>query len=161
MTTHSEHTHHILPLKLYLSVGTALLALTVLTVVVARMELGVFNTILAMVIAVTKASLVALFFMHLKYDSRLYTVVFLGSLAFLGLFIILSMADTETRGEIDPIREHPIVRDAVIYRDGSRATGQGAVLSDTLSTTNAGDSAGASDDSVATQSSETTPPEGN
>ncbi len=158
MSSHSEKKHHILPLSLYLNVGAALLTLTVLTVVVARMDLGVFNTILAMVIAVAKASLVALFFMHLKYDSKLYSVVFVGSLAFLGLFIILSMADTETRGEIDPIRERPIVEEAVIYRDGSRSIDAPAAAGAFDGV--AADSASGVSGSTSAPSSATTPPAG-
>ncbi|MBD3402811.1 hypothetical protein GF420_07935 [candidate division GN15 bacterium] len=115
MSSNGQSHHHILPLSVYINVGLALLVLTVLTVVVAQMELGVFNTILAMVIAITKASLVALFFMHLKYDNKLYLIVFLAAIAFLGLFIILSMADTETRGDIYEFRGRPINEDAVIY----------------------------------------------
>lgn len=160
MTTHSEeHKTHILPLSLYLNVGAALLTLTVLTVVVARMDLGVWNTILAMVIAVSKASLVALFFMHLKYDNKLYAVVFVGSLAFLGLFIILSMADTETRGELDPIRENPIVREAIIYRDSTRFTAghEGAESTGSAGMT---DSASVVSDSTAAHSSDSKTPDG-
>ena len=166
MSTQSNNHHHILPLSLYLKVGAALLTLTVLTIVVARLDLGVFNTILAMVIAVAKASLVALFFMHLKYDNKLYAVVFVGSLAFLGLFIILSMADTETRGDLDPISENPIVREAVIYRDSThfkQSHGEGeheGEASESETGVAAGaDSAGISD-STSAQSSESTTPAG-
>ncbi|MCH8027221.1 MAG: cytochrome C oxidase subunit IV family protein, partial [candidate division Zixibacteria bacterium] len=59
---------HILPLRIYLGVAGALLLLTAFTTMVAREDFGSWNLIVALSIAATKATLVALFFMHLKYD---------------------------------------------------------------------------------------------
>ena len=62
---------HVLPFKVYVNVLIALLVLTVLTVVVAKhpmFEFGVLNIVIALVIASIKATVVALFFMHLKYE---------------------------------------------------------------------------------------------
>ena len=91
--------HHVLPLKTYLSVGGALLVLTVITVMVAQYQLGEWNLIVAMAIAATKATLVLLFFMHLKYDNKMYAFIFLIAVVFLAIFITFTMLDTKTRDE--------------------------------------------------------------
>jgi cytochrome c oxidase subunit 4 len=91
--------HHILPLSTYLTVGAALLMLTIITVVVSQFQLGEWNLIVAMTVAAIKATLVLLFFMHLKYDNKLYAVAFLIAVTFLAVFIVLTMLDTMTRDE--------------------------------------------------------------
>ncbi len=108
-------THHILPLSVYFTVAGILFVLTGITVAISYVHFGAFNIIVAIVIATAKASLVALYFMHLKYDNKLFMATFLSSLIFLGLFIILTMTDTMYRGEVDPIREHPIKIEADFY----------------------------------------------
>lgn len=113
----AQHEHnHILPFSLYMKVGAALLVLTGVTVWVAQYHLGEYNLIVAMIIALTKGSLVALFFMHLKYTSKLFSVVFVGALLMLAVFISLTMADTMSRDTINPEEAHPINREAIIYR---------------------------------------------
>jgi cytochrome c oxidase subunit 4 len=116
---HSHHPH-ILPLRLYLGVGAALIFLTVVTVVVAQISLGPFNLVVALGIAAFKATLVALFFMHLKYDNRLFAVVFASSLAFLAIFITITMFDTLRRGDIYPEVGKPIKEQSFIYDDNIR-----------------------------------------
>lgn len=111
----SSHPHHVLPLKLYLSVGATLLVLTVATVAVAQVHLGPFNLVIALAIAVLKASLVALFFMHLAYDNRLFMLTFLVAVVFLGVFIIFTMFDTLRRGDINPETAFPLRRQAALY----------------------------------------------
>lgn len=66
-----EKLGHIVPIKIYFLVFIALLCLTVLTVVAAQFDFGNLNIIIAMLIASIKAGLVALFFMHLKYENPL------------------------------------------------------------------------------------------
>lgn len=122
-------THHILPLRLYIGVGAALLILTGITVWVAKYDLGSINLIVAMLVAGVKASLVVLYFMHLKYDNRIYMTVFLLALLMLATFITLTMADTMRRGEINPIEAWPIRDQAEMY-ESMPATG---AASDTLS----------------------------
>jgi cytochrome c oxidase subunit 4 len=112
----STHSHHILPLKVYFAVGAALLFLTIVTVAVALVDLGPLNLLVAMLIAAVKASLVALYFMHLKYDNKLYAVIFVTSLLFLATFIIFTMFDTMTRDHISPEEAAPINEGAVIYQ---------------------------------------------
>jgi cytochrome c oxidase subunit IV len=91
--------HHVLPLSTYLSVGGALLVLTLITVWVAQYQLGEWNLIVAMAVAATKATLVLLFFMHLKYDNKMYAFTFLIAVVFLAIFIVFTMLDTMTRDE--------------------------------------------------------------
>jgi len=100
---------HVLPLRTYLLVWGALLVLTFITVRVSYFNFGTWNLIVAMAVATVKASLVALFFMHLKYDEKFNGVILLGSLAFLGIFFVLTLADTMHRGLVDPIKEREIL----------------------------------------------------
>jgi cytochrome c oxidase subunit IV len=115
MSTNTK-THHILPLSVYLTVGAILLTLTLVTVWVAEQDFGSFNLIVAMAIAAVKATLVALYFMHLKYDSKVYLAVFVGALLFLAVFITLTMFDTERRDDIYEIQGESIQKNAVIYQ---------------------------------------------
>jgi cytochrome c oxidase subunit 4 len=89
---------HISPKRTYYAIFGALMVLTAVTVGVAFIDLGVFNFPVALAIAVTKATLVILFFMHVKYSSRL-TKLFVG-MAFFFLFILfgLTMTDYLSRG---------------------------------------------------------------
>lgn len=122
----SQHKEHVLPLGVYLSVASALFVFTVITVAAAQIDLGPFNLVVALLIAAVKASLVALYFMHLKYDNKLYALIFVSSLIFLALFIIFTMFDTLRRGDIYKEVENPIETEAVLYDslavDSSSAT---------------------------------------
>jgi cytochrome c oxidase subunit IV len=115
----NEHAIHILPLRVYLGVGAALLVFTFITVYVSTFDFGEWNLVVAMVIAATKALLVAFFFMHLYYDSKVYFSIFIGALLFLAIFITFTMFDTQTRGQVNAEQENPIDPRAVIYRDTS------------------------------------------
>jgi cytochrome c oxidase subunit 4 len=95
-----HHHHHILSLKQCLLTGAALLALTVITVVVAGVDLGKFNFLVAMLIATTKASLVALIFMNLLYDKKENLVIFMTSFLFLAIFLSLTATDLFFRGDV-------------------------------------------------------------
>ncbi|MCP4686114.1 MAG: oxidase [bacterium] len=117
--TQPKRAIHILPLQTYLGIGSALLILTVVTVWVATIDLGPINLLVAMIIAAAKASLVALFFMHLKYDNKLYAVILLGALLFLAAFVVFTMFDTMDRGIIDGVRAGPINDQAVIYEQST------------------------------------------
>jgi cytochrome c oxidase subunit IV len=86
------------PLKLYFGVWATLLVLTYVTYRVAYIELGPFNSVVALVIAAIKATLVALFFMHVYHASeKLTKMVVLSALFFLLLLLGLTMADYATR----------------------------------------------------------------
>jgi cytochrome c oxidase subunit 4 len=92
---HAEH-HIVQPLE-YAFVYMALIAGTILTVVAAEIDLGVFNPIIALAIASTKAVIVILFFMHVKYQSRLVKItVGCGFFTFLVL-VTMSLVDYMSR----------------------------------------------------------------
>jgi cytochrome c oxidase subunit 4 len=84
---------HISPKTTYYAIFSALMVLTAITVAVAFVNLGSFNFPVAIGIAITKATLVILFFMHAKYSSRL-TKLFVGT-AFFFLLIMLSLSLTD------------------------------------------------------------------
>lgn len=86
---------HVVPIWLLVAVFLALLVLTWLTVKAAQVDLGNLNLYVAMAIASTKASLVVLFFMHLFWDRPFNSLIFIGCLLFVSLFIGLSMTDTK------------------------------------------------------------------
>lgn len=98
MAAASHHSpEHTISLRTYLLIWAALVVLTVVTVAVSRIDLGSFNTLVAIAIATLKASLVALFFMHLRYDNKFNLLVLLCSLVFIGLFFIPTFIDELTR----------------------------------------------------------------
>ena len=96
----SEHatTHHIVPKSTYYLIFLALLVGTGLTWWVATIDLGAMNNVIMLTIAVTKATLVVLFFMHVKYGSRLTWVVILGAVFWLLILLFMTMNDYFTRG---------------------------------------------------------------
>ena len=85
---------HVVPKKIIVAVWLALMALTVITVEAATVDLGKLNLWVAMAIATVKASLVALFFMHLWWDRRVNAAIFVTSLFLVMLFIGLALTDT-------------------------------------------------------------------
>ncbi len=92
--------HHVSSVKSYVLVFAALMVLTVLTVIVAQFDLGWANDVVALTIAVTKALLVILFFMHVKYSTRLTTLTALAGFFWLALLILITLSDYATRGDI-------------------------------------------------------------
>lgn len=107
---------HITPLRVYLTIATALLILTAITVKISLINLGGWNLIVAIGVATVKASLVALFFMHLLYDKKIYMIVFGVGVLFLAIFIALTMFDILERGAVNAIEDGPINKSAVIYQ---------------------------------------------
>jgi|ERR1051325_4989897 len=90
---HHETHDHVVPVGTYVLVFLALLAGTGLTVAASYVDLGIWNTPVAMLIAVTKASLVVFFFMHLKYSSRLHWVWVGAAIFFLAHLMLGTGAD--------------------------------------------------------------------
>jgi cytochrome c oxidase subunit 4 len=89
---------HVLSSKLYVGIWAILLCLTVITAAVAFVDLGPLNTVVALFIATLKASLVVLFFMHVKYTGEKMTkVVVVSALFWLLILLALSLADYTTR----------------------------------------------------------------
>jgi cytochrome c oxidase subunit 4 len=84
---------HVSPKSTYYAIFAALMVLTVVTIAVAYQPLGSWNFPVAISIAITKATLVILFFMHAKYSSKL-TKLFVGT-AFFFLFILLTLTMTD------------------------------------------------------------------
>jgi cytochrome c oxidase subunit 4 len=89
---------HIVPRKVYVAVFTALIVLTATTTAVSFLDMGPWNTVVALGIAFIKATLVALFFMHVKYSPRLTQIVIAGGLLWLAILIALTLSDFMTRG---------------------------------------------------------------
>ena len=85
-------------LKAYLAVFATLMALTALTVWAAFQHLGVWNTPVALAIAVTKTLLVAFVFMHLRDSPRLTVFVVAASVLWLAMLILITTSDYLTRG---------------------------------------------------------------
>jgi len=100
--SHSAHaTHgagHVVSLKVYFAIFAALMVLTAVTVGVAYVDLGVMNTFVALAVAVTKATLVILFFMHVKYSTKLTWLVVASGFFFLAIMIAFTLADFISRG---------------------------------------------------------------
>jgi len=128
MSTGTDKTggHHVTPLNVYLGIGFGLLILTAITITVSFINLGGWNVVVALVIASIKGSLVALFFMHLFYDKKIYSIVFSMGLVFLSIFMALTLFDTLRRGDIDMIKAEPFKKEAAIYdnRPGPDSTSE-------------------------------------
>jgi cytochrome c oxidase subunit IV len=90
--------HDIVPRRVYYKIFAALLALTLLTVGAAFLDLGRLNTIIALTIAVGKATLVLLFFMHVRYSSHVIWVAVGAGAFWVGMLLVLTMSDYLTRG---------------------------------------------------------------
>lgn len=95
---HDEHGHglsHVATVKVLLGTWIALMILTLLTVTATKIDLGTnYNLAVAMAIAVIKATLVVLFFMHLRYDKLFHTVLVIGGLLAASLFVGFALMDS-------------------------------------------------------------------
>ncbi len=90
--------HHIPPLRLYYLVFAALIAGTLLTVGAAKVDFGALNNVVMLAIACTKALLVILFFMHVRWSSRLTWVVAAAGFFWLLILFGITMSDYLSRG---------------------------------------------------------------
>ena len=88
---------HIVSPKIYVAIWLILLVFTVITVWAAFQHFGVFNPIIALAIACTKATLVILFFMHVKYSPKMIALVIGCGLFFLSILMVLTCADYLSR----------------------------------------------------------------
>lgn len=89
---------HIVPIRVYIVIFLALMVGTAVTVWAGLQDFpGPLNVIVAMTIAVIKATLVVLYFMHVRYSSRLIWVVFASALFWLGILFALTFSDYWTR----------------------------------------------------------------
>ena len=98
----AEHTdqsgHHVVPVKTYLVIFGALMVFTAITVAAAFVDMGALNNVVMIAIAVTKATLVVLFFMHVKYSTRLIPLVAAIGFGWLLILFGITMSDYLTRG---------------------------------------------------------------
>jgi cytochrome c oxidase subunit IV len=93
MTSHGEPHDHIVPVSTYITVFLILMVMTFATVWAAGQDFGAFNTVVAMAIAIFKATLVILFFMHVKYSPRLTQLVVAGAFLWLGIMLAITLND--------------------------------------------------------------------
>lgn len=84
--------------KVYVWTCVALLTLLALTWTIAYVDLGPFNLIVALAVAITKAMLIALFFMHIKGSSRILHLAAVAGVIWLLIMISLTLGDYSTRG---------------------------------------------------------------
>jgi cytochrome c oxidase subunit 4 len=96
----SATTHHVAPVSLYLTIFGALMVGTILTVVVAKFDLGALNNIVMLTVACAKALLVVLYFMHVRWGTRLTWVVAASGFLWLLILFGLTMSDYVSRGWI-------------------------------------------------------------
>ena len=90
--------HHVVPLKTYYSVFATLMVFTAITVAVAFVDLGPANNVVMLSIAVLKATLVVMFFMHAKYGTKLIPLVAASGLFFVMPMFVITMSDYMSRG---------------------------------------------------------------
>lgn len=98
MSENVQAAAHVVSPRTYVTIFLALMVLTAVTVWAAFVDLGPFNTVVALVIACTKMMLVVLFFMHVRYSSRLTWAVVGAGFFWLGLLLLLTLSDYVTRG---------------------------------------------------------------
>lgn len=88
---------HVVPARVYVGIFLALCVLTVVTVAVTGYDFGPFNLIVALGVAITKASLVVLYFMHARYSPKLTGVVVASALVFFAILVFLTLTDYVSR----------------------------------------------------------------
>jgi cytochrome c oxidase subunit IV len=96
-TEHPDYVGHVIPARVYVVIWAVLVVMTGTTVFAATLELGVFNIVLALLIATFKGTLVVLFFMHLRYSTKLTMVTVIASLFWLFILFSLTMTDYISR----------------------------------------------------------------
>ena len=95
-------THRVEPKKSYFAIFAALMALTALTVWASTVDFGALSIVVALAIAVVKALLVILFFMHVRHSRPLTQAVIAGGLVWLVILLVLPLSDYLTRGWLPP-----------------------------------------------------------
>lgn len=99
----SQHPPEIVPVSTYLAVFGALIALTIITVWVATIDLGDWNVVVAMLVATVKGLLVLAFFMHLRHSGRFLWLALGFGFGFFALLACLTLSDVFTRGRWAPL----------------------------------------------------------
>lgn len=93
----TSHATHIVPVPVYVGVFLALVVGTIVTWQIALIDLGRWNAVVALTIAVTKATLVILFFMHVKYSPKLTKLVVIAGIFWLVILLTMTECDLLTR----------------------------------------------------------------
>lgn len=93
----TEQVGHVEPKRTYVTIWIILLCFTALTTGVAFIDLGPFNTVVALAIAVCKAALVVMFFMHVRHSEGLIRVIVVLAVFWLAILIVVSYSDFSTR----------------------------------------------------------------
>ncbi len=103
---HDDHPgHHIVPFRVLITVFATLVGLTILTWFSARvLDMGALDVPIAIAIASTKAVLVVLFFMALKYEARVNALIFSIGILFVLVFMLFTSLDVFFRDMVDPVR---------------------------------------------------------
>jgi cytochrome c oxidase subunit 4 len=101
MSTHKAHTHED-GAGVYVKTLVALLILTLITVAASYVDFGSGNVVIALFIATIKASIVALFFMHLRHEKPVNSIIALAGFLFLGIFLMFCFMDQDTRRDPKP-----------------------------------------------------------
>ena len=96
MSSHGEH--HVIPLRVYFTIFTLLMIGTAITTAVAFVDLGPLNNVIMLSIAITKATLVVLYFMHVRYSGKVVWLLAGAGFMWLAIMIVITMADELTRG---------------------------------------------------------------
>ena len=91
---------HVVSPRIYFAVFTSLMLFTALTVWAAFQDLGPFNLVVALGIATLKATLVVLYFMHVRYNPKLIWLVIGLAVAWFGVFLVVTLSDYLSRGWI-------------------------------------------------------------
>ncbi|NQV71661.1 cytochrome C oxidase subunit IV family protein [bacterium] len=112
--------HHVSSIKLLTTVFGGLVFLTVFTVLTAQLDLGPLNVPLALLIATTKAALVVIIFMALKWDNKVNTAIFGIGVLFVFVFISFTLFDTLFRGDLTNTVEGTI-QDQMIQEEAMKA----------------------------------------
>jgi cytochrome c oxidase subunit 4 len=94
---HDLTDHHVVPKRIYYAIFATLMVLTGVTVGVAYIDLGRMNTVVALAIACFKAMIVVLYFMHVKYSTRLVKLTVIAGLYWMGILFVLTLSDYLTR----------------------------------------------------------------
>lgn len=90
--------HPVVPIKLYVGIFLALITLTITTVAVSKIELGEYNFVVAMTIAVIKGTLVVLFFMHVKQGSSMTKLFVVAGFFWMAILFVFALSDYVSRG---------------------------------------------------------------
>lgn len=97
MAEYAHDQHHVVPLKIYYGIFAILMLLTGITVAAAYVDLGRLNAVVALAIACFKALIVVLYFMHVKYSTRLVKLTVIAGLYWMIILFGLTLSDYLTR----------------------------------------------------------------